>query len=75
MGGQIGVPVERLTARHKEVYDLIVANPKVTRKELAEILGINESAVQKHTDALKTKKVIEREGGSRGSWVVKSNNS
>lgn len=69
-GGQAGGQVERLTARQKEVYDLIVANPKVSRKELAEILGINESAIQKHTDALKTKRVIEREGETTGQWII-----
>lgn len=69
-GGQVGGQVERLTARQKEVYDLIVANPKVSRKELAKILGINESAIQKHTDTLKTKKVIEREGETTGQWII-----
>lgn len=44
-GGTIGGQVGNLTARQKEVFELIVANPKISRKELAEKLRINESAV------------------------------
>ena len=65
-GGQIN----NLTIRQKEVFKLIVVNPKISRKELAKKLSINESAVQKHTDALKKKKVIEREGETTGKWII-----
>lgn len=67
-GGTIGGQVGNLTARQKEVFELIVANPKISRKELAEKLRINESAVQKHTDALKKKELIERE--TIGQWII-----
>ncbi|MCH8566912.1 MAG: putative DNA binding domain-containing protein [Balneolales bacterium] len=70
VGGQVGGQAGNLTPRQKEVYELIVANPKVSRKDLSEILGINESAVQKHTDALKKKKVIERDGETTGKWII-----
>jgi len=69
-GGQDGGQVESLTSKQKEVLELIVANPKISRKELANKLGINESAVQKHTDALKKKKVIKREGETTGHWLI-----
>jgi ATP-dependent DNA helicase RecG len=49
---------------------LIKLNPKISRKEIAENLGINESAVQKHTDALKKKYIIEREGETTGRWII-----
>lgn len=58
-GGQDDGQVSALTERKKEVLKLIVADPKISRKQLAEKLGINESAVQKHTDALKKKGRIE----------------
>lgn len=70
IGGQVGGQVESLTERQKEVLSYIIANPKISRKELAEKLGINESAVQKHTDALKKKGVIEREGETTGKWII-----
>ena len=70
VGGQVGGQVESLTKKQKEVFELILANPKISRKELADTLGINESAVQKHTDALKKKKVIKREGETTGQWLI-----
>jgi ATP-dependent DNA helicase RecG len=69
-GGQVGGQVSILTKRQKEVFALIVANPKISRKQLAEKLSINESAVQKHTDALKKKEVIKRESETTGQWTI-----
>lgn len=70
IGGQIGGTIENLTDRQKEVFEIIADNPKVSRKRIAEILQINESAVQDHTDALKNKNIIKREGGTRGFWLI-----
>ena len=70
VGGQAGGQVGNLTARQKEVFELIVSNPTISRKELAGKLRINESAVQKHTDALKKKEFIEREGETTGHWII-----
>lgn len=70
IGGQIGGQINFLTERQKEVFEIIVNNPKVTRKRIAEILQINESAVQDHTDALKNKNIIKRKGGTRGFWLI-----
>ena len=60
-----------LTDRQKEIFDLISANPKITRKQLSEELEINESAVQKHLKALTDLKVIERVGTHKGHWKTK----
>jgi len=49
---------------------LIVENPKISRRELAENLKINESAIQKHINNLKEKKVIERVGKTSGYWEI-----
>ena len=69
-GGQDGGQVKILTDRQKEVFNYIVNNPKISRRQLAKELGINESAVQKHIEALKKKKVIEREGETTGKWKI-----
>jgi len=69
-GGQVGGQVGSLTDRQREVFGYIVDNPRISRSQLAEKLGVNESAVQKHTDALKKKKVIRREGETTGSWII-----
>jgi ATP-dependent DNA helicase RecG len=73
VGDQVGGQVGTLTERQKEVLKLIVADPKISRRQLAEKLGINESAVQKHTNALKKKGIIERESDTTGLWTIKVN--
>lgn len=75
VGGRAGYQMTRLTQKQSQVFDLIVANPRISRRELAVILGINESAVQKHTDALKKKKFIERDGETTGRWILIENAS
>ncbi len=65
-GGQVGL----LTNRQKEVLDLIIEDPGISRKGLSEKLGINESAVQKHISALKKKQVIFRESETTGHWKI-----
>jgi DNA-binding CsgD family transcriptional regulator len=38
--------------KQKEVLKYIVADPKISKKQLSEKLGINESAVQKHPKSI-----------------------
>ena len=64
-GGQIA-----LSERQLEVLQIINDNPTVTRKMLAEKLGINESAVQKHLEALKQNGIIKHVGKTRGHWEI-----
>lgn len=71
IGGQMGGQMD-LTARQQEVLGFILANNSVSRAELAQLMDINESAVQKHLKNLKTKGIIERIGGTRGHWQVNS---
>ncbi len=55
----------------EKVYELIKTNPKITRKELCENLGINPSAVQKHIEKLKKENAIKRSGGDKGGcWEI-----
>lgn len=70
MGGQTETVVGNLTDRQKEVFQFIAANPKVSRKELADALGINESAIQKHLKILIDRKIIERVGTNKGYWKI-----
>jgi len=42
----------------------------ISRKNLSEILGINQSAVQKHIDTLKKKGIISRDSETTGYWRV-----
>ena len=69
-GGQKGGQ-NLATERQREVYELIKANPFVSRKGLARTLKINESALRKHLDALRAKGIVERRGPDKGGyWEV-----
>ncbi len=69
-GGVKGGVIDNLTDRQKEVLRIIAANARITYKEIASKLSINESAVGEHIKALKEKGAIEREGETRGRWVL-----
>ena len=53
------------------VFDLIKANPNISRKQLYEELNINPSAIQKHIEKLKGQNAIKRQGGAKGGhWEI-----
>ena len=56
-----------------EVLELIKANPKITRSELSDELGINPSAIQRHIQKLKKEGVIVRIGGDKGGYWKMAN--
>jgi ATP-dependent DNA helicase RecG len=74
MDGAIDEIIVELTDRQKEVLKIISDNSKVSIRTIAGKLGINDSAAQKHVDKLKEKGVIERVGGTRGYWIIKTKN-
>jgi predicted ArsR family transcriptional regulator len=45
-----------LTAMQKAVLLAIIEHPRISRKGLAQQFEVHESAIQKHIEALKTKK-------------------
>lgn len=63
--------IKGLTHRQKEVLKLIALDNRISRSGIAEVLHINESAIQKHLNNLKDAGFIERVGGTRGYWEVK----
>lgn len=71
-GNQDSGEVSSLTTRQKEVFELILANPKISISHIADKMGINRSAAQEHIDVLKAKGVIERKGGTRGMWTIRN---
>ncbi|MDO9537974.1 MAG: winged helix-turn-helix transcriptional regulator [Thermoplasmata archaeon] len=53
------------------ILELIIENPKITRKELADSLGMTRDGVQYHLEKLKKDGIIKRVGGRRGGhWEV-----
>jgi len=69
IGGQIGGSIS-LTDRQKDIIGLIKQNPKISRKDIAKILDINQSAVLKHIEKLKSLGRLKRVGGTRGYWKI-----
>ncbi len=72
-GGQIGGQKRwsGLTKKQAMVLEQIEKKPEISRKELAHLLGINPSAVQKHIQGFKDKGYIRRIGPDKGGyWEV-----
>jgi ATP-dependent DNA helicase RecG len=63
---------QKLTVKQQELLDLLTHSSSLSRKNLSNILNINESAVQKRLEILKKKGVIKRKGGTKGGhWEIK----
>jgi DNA-binding IscR family transcriptional regulator len=61
-----------LTFSQLAVLNVIKTNNKVSRNEIANLLNISPSAVQKHILKLKRNNIITRIGGDFGGyWLVK----
>ena len=71
-GGQTGGQNKIiLSNKQKNILDILKKNPKISRKELADELSINTSAVQKHIIKLKETGYIKRIGPNFGGyWEV-----
>jgi ATP-dependent DNA helicase RecG len=64
--------IEKTTGREAEIIAIIKGNNRISKKTIAEILGIGTTSVSRYIDSLKTKGVIERIGGDRGGyWKIK----
>lgn len=70
IGGQTGGTIGDLTARQKDVLEIINGDNKVSIKGIAGLLNINKSASQEHIEKLKEKGIIKRVGGTRGHWKI-----
>ena len=63
LGNQLGNTKERILTEMK-------ANPKISGSQLAEILDISTTAVEKNIKQLREECLILRIGGTRGHWEV-----
>ena len=74
-GGQIGGQIDnqggKMSLNRITILELIIDNNNITRKELAILVGIAPSAIQKHLKQLVKNGYIKQEGKTKGSsWVV-----
>lgn len=57
----------------KRILEVILENPKITQKEIAEILDVSVRSIKRLMKNLSDNGVIERTGGKRfGQWVIKN---
>ena len=52
------------------VYNILKRDNMASRQSIADNLGINPSAVQKHIDSLKKSGYIQRVGTFKGHWEI-----
>ncbi len=61
---------EIFTDRLEITSAAIKDNPTVSYRAIGKMLSINQSALEKHMNALKKKGVLKRIGGTRGHWEI-----
>jgi ATP-dependent DNA helicase RecG len=64
---------ERFTINEtqKKTLNLLLANPRITRTDIAEQIGITTRGVQKSIDELKKAGIVERVGAAKGGhWKI-----
>ncbi len=63
--------VKELTESQVQILNMIEANNSITKKEMAERIGISTTAIDKHISKLKKMNIIERVGGRKeGYWKI-----
>ncbi|HAH26161.1 MAG TPA: transcriptional regulator, partial [Prolixibacteraceae bacterium] len=66
--------VDGLVESQLRIVELIKNNPKISKKSMAEQIGISHTSIDKHIKTLKDKQIIKRVGGDRnGLWQLIDN--
>ena len=66
--------VDGLVDSQRMLLKLIIKNPKISKKSMAEQIGISTTAVDKNLKTLKDKNIIRRVGDNKsGYWEIISN--
>ena len=63
-------PLLALPEEQRRICNMVKANPKISIRKMAEMLGIRKNTLDRQLSALKAKGVIERKNGTRGVWRV-----
>lgn len=59
-----------LPEEQRRICTMVKANPRISIRKMAEMLGIRKNTLDRQLSALKAKGVIERKNGTRGVWRV-----
>ena len=67
--------VDGLVENQINILKLMVANPRISKRELAEIIGISTTAIDKNISKLKEKGLLKRVGPDFGGhWEIVGKN-
>ena len=62
---------QNVTLEEAAILKAIKDNPKITQKELADIIGKSDRTVKRYMDAMQEKGIIQRKNGKRnGEWEI-----
>ena len=62
---------DNLPSEQRRICEMIIENPRISVRKLAEVLDVRPRTVEKQLEALKVKGILVRNGGTRGYWEVK----
>jgi len=63
--------VKDLDERQIALLNLIAENPKYTKVEMAQKIGVSSKTIDKHLNVLKKLKLLKRQGGRKnGYWQI-----
>ena len=63
--------VEGLAENQQAIVRLIHRNPRISKREMAERVGISTTAIDKNLETLKGKGIVQRVGSAKhGHWEV-----
>lgn len=62
--------MRELPQEQRKICEMLLQDPHVSIRSLAERLGVRKNTVDKQLAALKAKGVVVRLGGTRGTWRV-----
>ena len=69
--GLVGRLADGLAENQRLMLELIAENPRISKREMAEKIGISTTAIDKNINALKTRGLLTRIGSDKGGhWKV-----
>ena len=66
--GLVDKLADGLVEKQKKIIELISDNPRISKREISEKIGISSTAIDKHIKKLKDKGLIERVGPDKGGY-------
>jgi ATP-dependent DNA helicase RecG len=63
--------ITKLTDIQKKMLSLIQFDDKISREKIVDNLGLTEYKIKREIKTLKDAGILEREGGSKGRWIIR----